>query len=381
MTTSSPAPTLDPAWCAERQRRLQAILAARQLDAAVIADNREIYYFTGIWLDRAPACLVFTADGRRWLAAREATAADPAAQAVDEIVPYEWHKLFTMNPDPARRMAAAVASQARRMPELKHIGWQSEAVLRAASAALKDAWSPIAWVAIDDDLAVLQSRKDPDELALIRRSIQADLAAYDAARAAIAPGVSELEVLTAAQRAATLSAGESVFHNGDYACGAAGGSARDRRIEPGELYIVDAWTIYRGYWSDLSRAFSVDGRPTELQQSLFDHIAAIQRQVAALLKPGLKGTDLWRWMDARIREHPALAGGSLTHHAGHGVGLRAHEPPDLNRDREGVLQAGNVVSVEPGGYADAARAGVRLENMYLITDSGAELLSDYPMGM
>ena len=88
---------------------------------------------------------------------------------------------------------------------------------------------------------------------------------------------------------------------------------------------------------------------------------------------------MWRALDAQIREHPTLADTGLVHHGGHAIGLRAHEMPDLNRDRGGTLEVGNVVSVEPGGYADALNYGVRIENMYLITESGAENLSEYPM--
>jgi Xaa-Pro aminopeptidase len=69
----------------------------------------------------------------------------------------------------------------------------------------------------------------------------------------------------------------------------------------------------------------------------------------------------------------------LTHHGGHGIGLRAHEAPDINPDRGGILEAGNVVCVEPGGYTADLNAGVRLENTYLITESGCENLSEYPL--
>ncbi len=230
-------------------------------------------------------------------------------------------------------------------------------------------------------LAEMQSRKDPDEVDMIRHSIQIDLAAYTAAQAAIEPGVNELEVLAAGQRAAMLAAGEWVYHNGDYCSGVIGGPARDRAIERGELYTIDAQTVYRGYWCDLSRTYSVGGEPTDLQQSIYAHIAAIQRDVVHLLRPGVRGTEVWRVIDERIREHPALAQEGYLHHAGHGVGLRAHEGPDLNRDREGILEPGNIVSVEPGGYADEARYGARLENMYLITKTGAQNLSEYPMNL
>ena len=53
--------------------------------------------------------------------------------------------------------------------------------------------------------------------------------------------------------------------------------------------------------------------------------------------------------------------------------------PDINRDRGGTLEPGMVICIEPGGYFEAARYGVRLENMYLITDTGAENLSEYPL--
>ncbi len=369
-------PALTIEGCLARQGRLRERLATMALDAAVITDARDIYYFTGVWLDRAPACLMLPVDAPSWLALRDGV----DAQGVEQAVRYEWHKLGTMNPDPMRQLTSAVAKHLQSRRAASRIGWQAESMPRQLAAVFNQAWGAAKWTAIDETVSELQSRKDADELALIRWSIRADLAAYDAARAAISPGVSELEVLAAAQRAATLAAGESVFHSGDYACGAMSGPARDRAIEQGELYIIDAWTIYRGYWCDLSRTFAV-GAPTDLQRSVCEHIAAIQREAGALLKPGVRGTELWRWLDARINEHPALAGSGLTHHAGHGVGLRPHEAPDLNRDREGILEPGNVVAVEPGGYTDAARCGARIENMYLITEAGAELLSDHPMSL
>ena len=224
----------------------------------------------------------------------------------------------------------------------------------------------------------MQEIKDDDEIALIRKAIEVDLAAYTAAQKAIAPGVNELEVLGAAQQAAHLAAGEQVFHDGDYQCGQLGGFARDRRIEEGELYIIDAWAIYRGYWSDLCRTFAV-GEPTELQESIYNHLSAFHDQIGDYLQPGKDSRDCAKAMDAYIREHPALKEAGLGHHGGHTIGLRAHQMPDVNATRGGIFQVGNVVSIEPGSYIPEARAGVRLENMYLITESGPENLSVYPM--
>ena len=176
-----------------------------------------------------------------------------------------------------------------------------------------------------------------------------------------------------------LTAGAKVPHDGDYRCGVLNGPARHRAIEDGELYIVDAWTYHQGYWSDLSRTFAVGSTVTDFQQSIFDHIASVQRQVAGLLVPGKDGREVFQELDALIREHPALADTGLQHHGGHGVGVHVHGLPDLNRERGGTLRPGNVVSVEPAGYHPEARYGARLENTYCIREDGVELLSDYPM--
>ena len=77
-------------------------------------------------------------------------------------------------------------------------------------------------------------------------------------------------------------------------------------------------------------------------------------------------------MDEMIREYAPLNQAGLIHHGGHSIGLRSHELPDVNLDRGGTLAPGNIICLEPGGYFPDAHYGVRLENMYLITEGGYE---------
>lgn len=365
--------------CRGRQQRLRQALAAQKLDAAVISDPIEIYYFTGVIQPVLPHALRWFL----WIDAQRTFLVAPLNSGeayVDEVVHYQVNIGGTANPDWLRRINSFVQKRLSGM-SARRIGYQAEALQQLIANTVSATVHPDEWVAIDDLISNMQRRKDPDELAVIKRSIEIDLAAYRAAQAAIAPGVSEVDVLTTAQRAASLEAGENVWHNGDYAAGAAGGYARDRKIKAGELYIIDAWTHYHGYWSDLSRAYIVGSRISKLQQSIFDHLKAIHEEVPSLLKPGIDGSAVWRRVDALVREHPALAEHGLTHHAGHGIGLRAHELPDLNPTRGGILEVGQVITCEPGGYPEAARGGVRLENMYLITENGAQNLSVFPMSL
>ena len=363
--------------CRYRQQRFRDALATEGIDAAIITDVRDIYYFTGLLLSAYPAfyfpaLLYLETDGGAWLAA---STGDGDA-AVDERVVYDSHVLYTMNPDPMRLLNAVVAQKLRDSRGITRLGWQCESLPKLLADTVANALDST-WIGIDDLLIAQQKKKDADEIALLQKAIDISLCAYDRVQTAIAPGVNELDVLAAGQRAALRAAGEVIHHGGDYQCGQLGGPARDRAIQDGELYIIDAQTTYRGYWSDLCRTFAV-GDPTDLQASVYDHLKAILADIPNLVKPGSRGTALWQTLDARIREHPHLSDIGLIHHAGHGVGLRAHEPPDLNRDREGILEIGTVFSCEPGAYSPALNGGIRLENTFLVTETGVENLTDYP---
>ncbi|MCC6314137.1 MAG: aminopeptidase P family protein [Thermomicrobiales bacterium] len=365
--------------CLTRQDRLRALLAEQGIGAVVVSDPRDVYYLSGFLAPvepPLPAMLYLETEGQTLLAAHtldgEAT--------VDRRVDYEPHLLSTRNLDLTQRMAGAAAEWLAGRPQVPRLGWQAESLQRYVGELVGAAVRPDDWIAIDAGLADLQRRKEEDEIALLRDSISCTLAAYDADQATIAPAVSEVAVLAAGSAAAIRRAGEHVMHDGDYQSGEQGGFARDRALLAGELYVIDAWTIYRGYWSDLCRTYAVS-EPTPLQVEVYDLVASILDEMPERLRPGLRGTALWRWVDGRLREHPVLRDIGLIHHAGHGVGVRAHEEPDLNRDREGVLRPGDVVSVEPGAYAPELRAGVRLENTFLITETGCEVLSDYPLNL
>ena len=78
------------------------------------------------------------------------------------------------------------------------------------------------------------------------------------------------------------------------------------------------------------------------------------------------------------REEP-LAAGQPGHHLGHGVGLQPHEYPHLNPKWDDVLMEGEIFTAEPGQYSDELKAGIRLENDYLVTKDGVESLFKFPL--
>jgi Xaa-Pro aminopeptidase len=236
-----------------------------------------------------------------------------------------------------------------------------------------------ALVDIESELLSLRRRKDADELARLKKAIAATGAMYARAREIIAPGVNELDVFNELQAAAVREFGEPLTGTGnDYASGVHGGPPRNRRIEAGELYILDLGPAYRGYFADNSRTFSVGGRPTDRQHAANEHVRQSFAIVERLVRPGQRCRELFTQVEEHLLRFP---GGQWHAHLGHGIGLFPHEAPHINPNWNDKFESGDVIAVEPAIYAAELRAGVRLENNYLVTERGVELLSDFPFDL
>jgi Xaa-Pro aminopeptidase len=158
-------------------------------------------------------------------------------------------------------------------------------------------------------------------------------------------------------------------------------------IAPGEPVCVDLFPRDResGCFADMTRVFVV-GEPSE-ELAEFHQLCreALQAAVAAV-KPGVAGSELNRICSTVFEEHgyPTLLSkqpgevlrDGFYHSLGHGVGLEVHESPALGRG-PGELVAGDVIAVEPGLYRHGY-GGCRLEDLVLVTEDGAEVLTDYP---
>jgi Xaa-Pro dipeptidase len=231
-------------------------------------------------------------------------------------------------------------------------------------------------------LADLRCRKDPDEIALLRRCMRATNAGHAWARANVKPGMTELDVYLGISSACMRAAGQAVIVYGDFAVspGASrrGGPPTDRVIEPGDMLILDFSVVIGGYRSDFTNTLVVGGPPAADQQRLYDLcMKAMQAGEKELRADRPCKTVYDAVRDVFDREGMAE---HFPHHAGHGLGLTHPEAPYIVREANESLQAGNVITLEPGLYVDGV-GGIRIEHNYLITDRGFERLSDHIIGL
>ena len=354
--------------CRARQRRLRDVLAKKNRDGALITHREHVYYFTGFrcqWSHSAAAYV--DAQGRVTLVCHQ-----PAKErvAADEFIPYPAQKYATMPMDQACLAAAALA---KALPRGKRIGVDLEgpaAFVRLAGEGAAD----LTPVILD-----LRKRKDPDEIACLRAVIAISEVMYACAKEGVGPGKDELDLFAEIRAAATRAAGVDLerFGNGFHA-GDGDGTPRRRKMQAGELYVIDAGPSLAGYHADNCRTFAVDGRGTEVQQRACEKIGACLKHCESQIKPGLSAQKLF----ASAKEFLSDAGHSgLCHHLGHGMGLQPHEAPQLNPEFEAVFEAGDVFTMEPGLYSKELNPGIRLEENYLLTETGLEKLTSFPLGL
>ena len=224
----------------------------------------------------------------------------------------------------------------------------------------------------------LRAVKDDDEIATIRRAGALSDEVFAALSRERFSGRSERELAWWVERSFREAGAEGVSFEAVVAAGATASSPHavpgDEPIASGVLVTVDAGCVVDGYCSDCTRTFAV-GEVSERHQELY--ALCLEAQLAGLeaVGPGVHGRDA----DAASRDRIEAAGlgWAYGHGMGHGVGMQIHEAPALRPESTDVLEAGNVVSVEPGIYIPDEGAGLRIEDLVLVTDDGAERLTQF----
>jgi Xaa-Pro aminopeptidase len=231
--------------------------------------------------------------------------------------------------------------------------------------------------------ADLYLRKTPEEIEAIRLANQVANVALQVFFENLQPGITEAEVAAAVESAIYRQIGrDGIFHSRGWAMVQSGPNSADagrfnrstgRRVENGDLVLIELATCVNGYWSDLTRTAAVGSAKDEVEQ-----ILAIVRdaQQAAVdgVRPGVSAGDI----DALARDKIAVQGFSsfFTHHTGHHVGFRYHDPGfGILPGESAQLRPGMVITIEPGVYVRERGAGARIEDNVLVTESGHEVLS------
>jgi Xaa-Pro aminopeptidase len=246
----------------------------------------------------------------------------------------------------------------------------------APEATIKDIRSGI------EELRLIKSAT---ELAPLRQAIDLSLDAQFAAMKMMRPGLWEYQI--AAKMVEIHAMGGSEAEAYAPIVGAGPNSTvlhydkLGRKIEDGDIVVMDVGAQYSGYAADITRTVPANGKFTPRQREIYDIVLGAQNAAIDALKPGM---DMCRKGDKSVYKlaydyinshgkdlHGKPLGQYFIHGLGHSIGLNVHDPGDLCKP----FVPGMVITIEPGIYIPEESIGVRIEDDLLITDSGHELLS------
>jgi Xaa-Pro aminopeptidase len=345
-----------------RIKALKKSCETRQLDAYLITDLKNIYYFTG-FLDIAGAALrlLVPRDGSATLfvpplsyEAARATAGNCLVEAVPKGVKPVTHLCRELT---ARHLDVVGFDD---LPLAQYLQLTAD----GTSSSIRH-WPRL--------VADLRRVKDAQEVELMKQAAALTDAGARAGMEWVRAGVREYEVAAEIEYAMRRRGSEGAAFETVVASGPRSahphGVASDRVIMRGDAVVLDLGAVYRGYRSDITRTVFV-GEPSPQQAAVLQVVMEAHDDAFHAMRGGVEA----RVVDERARRIFAAKGLDqyFIHGLGHGVGLDIHEAPTLSPDSVDVLAAGNVVTDEPGLYLPGF--GVRIEDTVLIhAESGEKL--------
>ena len=262
---------------------------------------------------------------------------------------------------------------------LKKIGFESTALPFSAFQSLSEKLADGAkLVPLEEEIKNLRAVKDAYELTLIRKAIDISSEAFSHVTEILKEGVVEREVALGMECFMKRNGADELGFDIIIASGKRSalphGKASGKRIEKGDLILIDFGSGFQGYHSDQTRTV-VCGRPSSEQRKIYQIVKEAHDKAIEKVRPGVAAGEV----DGAARNHIRSRGYGdyFGHGTGHGIGLAVHEDPTINSENKGPIQEGMVCTIEPGIYLPD-RGGVRIEDMVLVTAHGAEVLTYLP---
>lgn len=340
-----------------RIAKLQEFISQKELDGALITSRENLYYFTGSapvlggYLVVTPDDAVFIVPELEYEEAKETSHVQVEKFKTGKEL---YDRLTTFG--------------------MKRIGIEGKTSF-SSTQTLREKVGIEEFLLVDDVIRDLRIVKTPEEIEVIEAACKIADMAMMAALEEISEGKREREIAARMEYVMKMNGAEKPAFDTIIASGWRSalphGVASDKRIEKGDLVVIDEGALYHHYHSDTTRTIIL-GSPNEKQKDIYQAVLEAQRTGVEAARPGITAKELDTIVRDVIKEYGY--GDYFIHSTGHGVGLEIHEWPRVSQADETVLKPGMVITVEPGIYLPKL-GGVRIEDTIVITENGARRLT------
>ncbi len=356
---------MDAARYASRREKLRRLLHREKLGGLLVSLDANRFYLSGFELidhqsNESAGHLLILPDGRDWLCT-DARYLDAAKRLWDE------DRIFIYSGDAPAQIGALARDRAG-----GEIGFEAKIISVHFHAALGQGLS---LRAADGLVEELRAIKEPEEIARLEAAVALNHKLMEWVPGALLVGRTEAELAWEIERFFRERGAQAL----SFPCIAAvGENAALPHAVPGSepirenaCVLVDVGCRLNEYCSDQTRTFWVGGKPSGQFLDTLSRVRTAQEKAIKAIRPGAGMADVYhaarKYLDAKG------VGRHFTHGLGHGIGLQTHEAPTLSPRAAANLQAGMVVTVEPGLYYPEW-GGVRWEYMVLVTEDGCRVL-------
>jgi len=375
--------------------RVRSLMKDQDLSALVVRAPDNVLYLTNYWCMKGYAVVVFPREGQPTLTALEPQEGDAHRNSWTQDIRL-FKSYHPSDPRPPQFRALDVA-----IDVLKHGGLTDKVAVELNMGTQSsdrmvgepttptqyffDAFRKVAGQVVDSTPLLSEARaiKTDQEIERMRLANELAALAMDHTREHLRPGMKESE---AGAMYESFVHGLGVGYKGKVEMAraftlvwsgkgiATFTATGDRPVQKNEPTLFEIWVCVDGYWTDLTKN-ACPGELTPDYHGLLDLLLKVFNEAAAFARDGASFPELDRLVRSRIDEggYP----GQPSHPICHGVGARAHEPPYAHQAGTGIMKKGMVLAIEPGIYWPGG-GGLRLEDNFLITDSGSEKMCNYP---
>jgi Xaa-Pro dipeptidase len=357
-----------------RLSQLEKLINQNQLDALVLNPSSSLVYLTGLHfhLMERPTVIVIKPGQTPVIILPElekikiSQAAIPLQAFTFSDNPESWQQVFNES-----LQSLDLAG--------KTIGVESTSLRFLELEYLQKAMPSARFVSANKALENFRLCKDKNEIACIQKAVLIAQQALLATIPVIKKGTTEL-VIASELTSQLLRAGSDTALPFYPIVSSGPNSANphaiptERKLQQGDLLVIDWGASYHGYISDLTRTFAIE-KPAPEYKKIAEIVREANAAARRLIQPGetVGSIDL---AARNIIEHSGY-GQFFTHRTGHGIGMDSHEVPYIFKENQTVLQKGMCFTVEPGIYLPN-RGGVRIEDNVVVTENGCLTFSDLP---
>jgi len=352
-----------------RIERLRERLPLWSVQALLFLDMKNIRYLSGFTgsdgaLYIGPDCRILLVDGRY------------ITQARAEAAGFDIHQYQSKMDGLVDVMGTDLKSVPNHGSGV--VGFEAETMTVATWTILKERLPGLTLQPLRQELEALRAVKDENEISDIRAAAAIASRALNTVLERIRPGMTEREIAAdldaAIRRGGAQEASFSTIVASGENSALPHARPQDRTVRAGDLITIDFGAVFNGYRSDETCTVAL-GRADAKQERVYQVVKEAHDRAMEAIRAGVSCRSVDEaarsWIDSQG------FGESFTHGTGHGVGLDVHEYPRLSAQSESVLEAGMVVTVEPGVYLPGFW-GVRIEDLVVVQKDGCAILSKIP---